>query len=182
MELKFNFKNFDPSDHLKNYAQTRFEKLTKYLRNSDSAKLQINLEVEKFRQKAEVILLSDELHLSAQEETQDMYSTIDLVLDKMEAQVRKLKDKQKDRRKGKSNRGEVESMLNEGGAGLESAPQVVKVDLFDPKPITVEEASIRLQESANSNNFLVFYNADANRVNVLYRRKNGDFGLIDPGM
>ena len=99
MDVVFNFKNFEASNHLKQYAQTRFEKLDKYIRNPEAAQVQVNLEVEKFRQIAEVTLAADENKVSAQEETEDMYSTIDMVLDKVEAQLRKLRDKEKDRRR-----------------------------------------------------------------------------------
>ena len=179
MEIKFNFKSFEPSDHLKSYAQTRFEKLEKYIKKSDNAQLLVNMEVEKFRQIAEVILSSDDMRVSAQKESEDMYSTIDMVLDKIETQVKKLKDKQKDKRKGKSSK--AEELGPESVPGdLGSPPDVVKTDMFEPKPMDVDEAVRQLQKS--DYDFLVFFNAETSRVNVIYRRKNGDFGLIDPGM
>ncbi|MFW5970692.1 MAG: ribosome hibernation-promoting factor, HPF/YfiA family [Desulfovermiculus sp.] len=184
MEIVFNFKNFEASNHLKQYATTRFEKLDKYIRNPDTAQVQINLEVEKFRQVAEVILSADDNKISAQEETEDMYSTIDLVLDKVEAQLRKQRNKQKDRRRGKGNRasgGEfgTAALRSEQSAG-EDQPRIVPMDMYEPKPMDVEEAATRLQKSDDE--FLVFLNAGTNRVNVVYRLKNGDFGLIDPGV
>ena len=186
MEVVFNFKNFEPSNHLKEYAQTRFEKLDKYIRNPETAQVQINLEVEKFRQIAEVILTADENKISAQEETEDMYATIDQVLDKVEVQLRKLRDKEKDRRRGKGNKaaagGETapgELLFPEQGGGDEQ-PRIVPSERYEPKPMDVEEAAIQLQKSDDG--FLVFINAETDRVNVLYRMKNGDFGLIDPRM
>lgn len=59
-------------------------------------------------------------------------------------------------------------------------PNVVKTDNFESKPIDVDEAAIQLE--ASDANFLVFFNVANDRVNVIYRRKNGDFGLIDPSM
>ncbi|MFP4285222.1 MAG: ribosome hibernation-promoting factor, HPF/YfiA family, partial [Desulfovermiculus sp.] len=163
MEIVFNFKNFEASNHLKQYATTRFEKLDKYIRNPDTAQVQINLEVEKFRQVAEVILNADDNKISAQEETEDMYSTIDLVLDKVEAQLRKQRNKQKDRRRGKGNRssgGEfgTAALRSEQSAG-EDQPRIVPMDMNEPKPMDVEEAAIRLQKSDDE--FLVFLNAGA---------------------
>ncbi|MDZ7758982.1 MAG: ribosome-associated translation inhibitor RaiA [Desulfovermiculus sp.] len=182
MDVVFNFKNFEASNHLKQYAQTRFEKLDKYMRNPETATVQVNLEVEKFRQVAEVILTADENKVSAQEETEDMYSTIDMVLDKVEAQLRKLRDKQKDRRRGKGNRSSAPiepgaTFLSEQSSEDEQ-PRIVPTEMYEPKPMDDEEAAIRLQKS--DNDFLVFFNAGTNRVNVIYRLKNGDFGLIDP--
>lgn len=184
MEIQFNFKNFEPSEQLKDYARNRFDKLSKYLKRDDSAYLQVNLEVDRFRQIAELIMNADDLHLSAQHESEDMYSTIDQVLDKMEAQLRKLKGKQKDRRKGKLNKPssgpETAAPEPMAAATPEVEPNVVETDVFEPKPMDVEEAAIQLEKSEYG--FLVFFNAENNRVNVVYRRKNGDYGLIDPRM
>ncbi len=181
MQIDYNFKNFEPSDHLRDYANTRFEKLQKYMKRSDNAYLQINLEVEKFRQIAEAILSADDLHLSAQEETEDMYATIDLVLDKLEVQIKKLRDKQKNKRKGKNTKYEnISPFIFSDMESTENEPNLVKVDDFQPKPMDVEEAIGQLEKSVYG--FLVFFNADNNRVNVIYQRKNGDYGLIDPGM
>lgn len=177
MEIKFNFKSFDPSEHLKNYAVSRFEKLEKYLRNPENSSVKINLEVEKFRQMAEVVLDADSIHLSAQEETHDMYATIDVVLDKIETQLKKVRGKQKEKKRGKSGSSQTTGAEISSESDL---PQVVQTDLFEAKPMDVEEAVSRLQKSDYE--FLVFFNADTNRVNVIYVRKNGDFGLIDPGM
>lgn len=183
MEIQFNFKNFEPSEQLKDYARNRFDKLGKYLKREDNAYLQVNLEVDRFRQIAELIMTADDLHISAQQESEDMYSTIDQVLDKMEAQLRKLKGKQKDRRKGKLNKSaEPETGSTEPPVAevAEAEPSVVQTDVFEPKPMDVEEAAIQLEKSEYG--FLVFFNAENNRVNVVYRRKNGDYGLIDPRM
>jgi len=181
MEIKLNFKNFDPTEQLKQYVQDRFQKLEKYIKRSDSSVLQINFSVEKYRQNAEAILQADDLHLTAQEETEDMYATIDSVLDKLETQLRKERDKQKDKkRKGKNSKNpglaEPYSTTLSSGARVD----VEKVDNYEPKPIDIDEAVAQLETM--DAHFLVFFNIANDRVNVIYRRKNGDFGLIDPRM
>ncbi len=188
MEIKFNFKSFEPSDYLKDYILNRFEKLEKYIRRNDSAQLQINLEVEKFRQMAEAILNADDINITARDETEDMYATIDSVLDKMETQLRKIRGKKKDQKRGKNVKNEereIRSVLaNEVPTPEpeEGSSNVVKTDNFEPKPMSVEEAISRMEEMNHA--FIVFFNAEtnSNRVNVIYRRKNGDYGLIDPRM
>lgn len=85
MNITFAFKNFEPSDHLKEYASSRFEKMAKFIGDTVETDIQVNLNVEKFRHKAEVVLFADNLHLSAYEESEDMYATIDQVLDKLES-------------------------------------------------------------------------------------------------
>jgi putative sigma-54 modulation protein len=180
MNINCTFKNFEPSDHLKDYVRTRFVKLGKYVPNPDDCEIQVNLSVEKIRNQAEVTLDADNIHLSAYEASEEMYATIDLVLDKMEARLRKMREKIKDRRKSKTRdaRFDVVSFGEVEGGG--KAKFIVKTDRYEVKPMSVEEAAERL-ESADQD-FLVFRNAEGDAVNVIYKRKNGDFGLIDPGM
>ncbi len=185
MNMSFNFKNFDPSDHLRAYAKGRFGKISKYVPNPENTDLQVNLEVEKFRHRADVVLVSDNIHLSANEESEDMYSTVDLLLDKLEAQVRRSRDKGKSKKKGGNARLEDTTpyQVVEPDETLESAgeyPVIVPSNRFSPKPMMVDEAAMQL--GSLEDNFLVFLNAETERVNVIYHRKNGDFGLIDPGI
>ncbi len=181
MKIKFNFKNFEPSEHLKKYAQERYEKLSKYLQDSGNAELQVNLEVEKFRHIAETILTAKDIHISATEETEDMYSTVDLSLDKLEAQLRKQREKVKDKKKKIREKQVRMDIINFGPveSGVRE-PRIVATDHYEPKPMSLEEAAMQL-ETLNYE-FFVFLNAETERINVVYRRKNGDFGFIDPGM
>ena len=180
MRITFNFKNFDPSDHLRKYARDRFGKLAKFMAGTPDAELQVNLEVEKFRHIADIVLTGKNVHISAREDSEDMYSTVDLVWDKLEAQMRKVRDKDKSRRKGGTDSTRVVASGFEEEAGTERRPQIQKTDDFSPKPMIVEEAALQLESTDNE--FLVFLNAENERVNVIYRRKTGDFGLIDPGV
>lgn len=181
MNINFTFKNFDPSDHLKKYANKRFGKLGKYISHSEAADLQVSLMVEKFRQKAEVVLKADNIHLSAFETSEDMYSSIDMVLDKLEAQLRKLREKMKSR--GKKARGNKEVQMDyltfaDKDSG-DWTPTIVGRDSYEPKPMSVDEAAMQLD--TKDSEFLVFRNSDTEGINVIYKRRNGDFGLIDPG-
>lgn len=178
MQIKYNFKNFEPSDHLKNYAATRFEKLFKYDR-TENALLQVNLSVDKFRHKAEVTFIGDDLNISAVEESEDMYSSVDLVLDKLDVQVRKTRDKAKDhRRTANSVRMDVISFAD--SVVGPRVPTIEQSDSYPVKPMAVEEAAMQLDSLGYE--FLVFQNAESERINVIYLRKSGDYGLIDPGM
>ncbi len=179
MNISLTFKNFDPSPHLKEYANSRFEKLSKYINESEEPELQVNLEVDKFRHQAEVVLIADNIHLSAFERSEDMYSTIDMVLDKMEAQLRKMREKMKNRRKGNRIRPMLMEVFSyEEGTG-ESAPSIVESNMFEPKPMSVDEAAMQLESV--SHEFIVFRNAETDGLNVIYKRKNGDFAVIAPG-
>lgn len=176
MNISYNFKNFDPSPHLKDYAAQRFGKLGKYLGDAEEPELVVNLSVEKFRQIAEVVFNSDNAHVSAYEESEDMYSTIDLVLDKLEAQLRRMREKMKDRRRG--GRGQVFTNVLSFSED-DGVPTIIEADKYEPKPMSVEEAAEQLR--SREMDFLVFRNAESEGLNVIYRRKNGDYGLIDPG-
>ncbi len=182
MQIKFNFKNFEPSEHLKKYAQDRFEKLSKYMTDNHAAELQVNLEVEKFRHIAECILTAKDLHISANEETEDMYSTVDLSLDKLEAQLKKQRDKVKDKRKKSREKQQVRMDIISFAPSEEGEQEqsIVASDQYEAKPMALEEAAMQLE--ALGYEFLVFLNAETERVNVVYRRKDGDFGFIDPGV
>ena len=178
MNISFTFKNFEPSDHLKGYANKRFEKTAKYISDSE-ADLQVNLLVDKYRHKADVILNADGIHISAYEDSEDMYSTIDLVLDKLEAQLRKMREKQKNRVKKARGNKVMTNVISFGDISPDSSPTIVGTDEYVPKPMSIDEAAMQLD--ALENEFLVFRNSETEGVNVIYKRKNGDYGLIDPG-
>ncbi|QJB57655.1 ribosome-associated translation inhibitor RaiA [Pseudodesulfovibrio sp. zrk46] len=178
MNISFTFKNFEPSDHLKDYAQKRFEKVGKFVSDTE-ADLQVNLLVDKFRHKADVILNADSIHISAYEDSEDMYSTIDMVLDKVEAQLRRMREKIKNRsRQGRGSKVQMNFLSYDDVTGDEG-PSIVGTDSYEAKPMSIDEAAEQL--NTLDNEFLVFLNAETEGVNVIYKRKNGDFGLIDPG-
>ncbi|WP_291327406.1 ribosome-associated translation inhibitor RaiA [Desulfovibrio sp. UCD-KL4C] len=179
MNVAFTFKNFDPSDHLKEYANTRFTKLEKFITNPDNTEMQVNLSVDKIRHVAEVLFSSDNIHISAYEASDDMYSTVDLVLAKLEVQLRRMRDKMRDHRRIDAAPGRMDVISFTTEEDEKSDPTIVETDQFVPKPMAVEEAAMQLQTLDHE--FLVFRNADTEAVNVIYRRNNGDFGLIDPG-
>ncbi len=180
MRIVFNFKNFDPSDHLRKYAKDRFGKLGKFMAGTPDAELQVNLEVEKFRHIADVVLTGKNVHISAREDSEDMYSTVDMVWDKLEAQMRKIRDKSKSKRKAGGETVRMDVISIEEDTSGRRTPSIQETDHYEPKPMIVEEAAMQLDKTGNE--FLVFLNAENERVNVIYRRKTGDFGLIDPGV
>ncbi|WP_018125394.1 ribosome hibernation-promoting factor, HPF/YfiA family [Desulfovibrio oxyclinae] len=179
MNVSFTFKNFDPSQHLRDYANKRFAKLGKFFKDTDNADLQVNLMVEKLRHKADVILDADTVHLTAIEASEDMYATIDLVLDKLEAQLRKQREKMKGKTRKVRQEREVRMNYLNYGDDRRAEPTIVGTDSYVPKPMSVDEAAMQLDTMDHE--FLVFRNSETEGVNVIYKRDNGDFGLIDPG-
>jgi putative sigma-54 modulation protein len=175
MQTSVTFKNLDPSDPLKSYVQDKLDRFDRLLDNP--AEASVVLSVEKFRHIAEININGDRLIINGKEETNDMYSAIDMVLDKLEKQIKKNKQKVRERRiasKGKNkNLPRTEVNTPEEEPAIE-----VKVKNIEYKPMDVEEAI--LQMDLLNDSFLVFTNARSDQINVLYRRKDGHYGLIQP--
>ena len=175
MQTSVTFKNIDPSDHLKAYVSDKLDRFDKYLDNP--AEANVVLAVEKFRHIAEINIAGDRLTIIGSEETNDMYSAIDMALDKLEKQIKKNKQKIRERRSASKNRNR--SMLEEtDNLTDEDTERQIKIRNIEYKPMDIEEAV--LQMDLIEDNFLVFTNARNDRINVLYRRRDGHYGLIQP--
>ena len=174
MQTSVTFKNLDPSENLKAYVGEKLNRFDKFLDNP--AEANVVLLVEKFRHIAEINISGDRLIINGKEETEDMYSAIDMVLDKLEKQIKKNKQKIRERRSGQSHKTKrvSESMV----AAEDDAAGQIKIKNIEYKPMDIDEAI--LQMDLINNNFLVFTNAVTDKVNVLYRRKDGHYGLIQP--
>jgi putative sigma-54 modulation protein len=178
MNISMTFKNFEPSDHLRNYAQRRFEKLGRFIPKAENAEMTVVLTVDKFRHKAEVQFSSDTDSVSAVEQSPDMYATVDMVLDKLEVQLKKNAERMKEKRRAMvKNMGPGELPDGDFG-GDKAARRVIVEESVEPKPMFAEEAAMQLEQRDEV--VLIFINADTDRINVMYRRKQGEFGLIDP--
>ncbi|ACL03060.1 ribosome hibernation-promoting factor, HPF/YfiA family [Desulfatibacillum aliphaticivorans] len=180
MHTSVTFKNLDPSDALRDYASEKLDRFDKYLDNP--AEANVVLTVEKHRHIAEINVAGDRLTINGKEETGDMYTSIDKVLDKLEKQIKK--GKQKVRKRRDASRGKAR--LREEGAisALESDDEpletTIRVETIDYKPMDVEEAVLQME--LVDNQFMVFTNAKTGQVNVLYRRRGNNLGLIEPMM
>jgi putative sigma-54 modulation protein len=175
MQTSVTFKNLDSSDTLRSYVQEKLDRFDRLLDNP--AEANVVLSVEKFRHMAEINIVGDRLTINGKEETIDMYSAIDMVLDKLEKQIKKSKDKIRERRSGAKARNK--SMLAEEiNSPEEELERQIKIKNIEYKPMHVEEAALQME--LLDDNFLVFTNARSDQVNVLYRRKDGHYGLIQP--
>lgn len=175
MQTSVTFKNIEPSESLKKYVGEKLNRFDKYLYNP--AEANVVLSVEKFRHIADVNIVGDGLTIKGKEETEDMYSAIDMVLDKLEKQIKKSKQKIRDRRGG-SRAKEKGTMTDVAAQDPEETPGEIMIKSIEYKPMDIEEAI--MQMDLVTDNFLVFTNARTDKVNVLYRRKAGNYGLIQP--
>ncbi len=176
MQINVTFRHMDHSDELKEYINDRFARLKKY----SDAPMNVNvvLTVEKFRKTAEVVITGDGIRAAAKQEHDDLRAAIDLVLDKIERQLKKFREKVKSRRSSGQGGGQPSVAYGRESETTDDSDQVILIQKIDPKPMSIEEAADQLQ--INGKGFLAFINADTNRVNVIYWRKDGGLGLLEP--
>ena len=172
MNITIKGNHMDVTDALKTYAAEKVGKLEKYL--PEGADAVVILGVEKFRHKAEVQIKVNGILIQAHEETEEMYASIDKVMDKLGRQVKKYKEKLK----GHKVRGEERVAPEAPTAEMESIPEIIKTKRFDMKPITPEEAVMQME--LLDKDFFVFSNVSTGTVNVIYKRRDGNVGLIEP--
>lgn len=179
--VKVTGRHLQITDAINDYATKKIESL--HLDYPKIIEAHVILEVEKYRHSAEVVLVcSNHITIEACEETDDMYAAIDAVTDKVARQMRKYKTRLM--RKHRPRKDVIEHLeehvLHPEPVEDEEHPlhPIVRTERYQVKPMYVDEAVLQLEMSHRQ--FLVFRNANDSRVNVLYRRKSGDFGLIQP--
>lgn len=168
MNISINFRHMDSTQNLKDYAEEKIGRFDKYLNNISEAN--VTLSVEKYRHKAEVLLKISGSPIQAESITDEMYSAIDEVVEKLARQIRKHKDKIVSSRKGK---GKSEADIETA----ETVPAIIK-NKSEIKPMNVEEAAMQMDLMGRE--FFVYTNASSGDMNVLYKRKDGNLGLVEP--
>ncbi len=175
MQTTVTFKNLEPSDNLKEYVTSKLNRFDKLLDNP--AEAHVVLSVEKIRHIAEIRLNGDRLNLVCREQSNDMYSSIDLALDKLEKQIKKHKEKIRSRHQGARDASRANRNRTAGFDEFESGDEIIE-ETIEYKPMDVEEAV--MQMDIERRGFFVFINARTNRVNVLYKKRNGRLAIIQP--
>ena len=179
MAIACTFRHMEPSEELRLYVEDKIDKLKKYFDSPVDA--HIVLKVEKFRHTADMTLSSDGNTMKAVEQTGDMYSSIDQVTDTIEEQLRRRMSRKKEF-KPDNIKGDVleENEIEAQESLVESGPRIIKTERVDIKPMDINEAAMQIEMSNQS--FLVFANARSKQVNIIYKRKDGNLGLIDTSM
>ncbi|MBM7835764.1 ribosome-associated translation inhibitor RaiA [Clostridium sardiniense] len=165
-------KNIELTPALKDMVEKKVSKLDKYFESNVNAKA--TLSVQKNRHRVEVSIPFNGILLRAEEITDDMYKSIDKVEDKLERQIRKQRTKLSRRMNDSLRFGEIATDKYEN----EHEGEVVKTKRFAVKPMNVDEAILQMELIGH--NFFVYKDADTNNVSVLYKRKDGDYGLLEP--
>lgn len=174
MEITVTFRHTEPMESLKAYAEEKVSKLKKYLDSPMEA--HVVLTVEKFRHQADVTISVNGTRIKAVEETGDMYSAIDQVMDKIEKQIKRHLSKIRSRRSDNI-KGEDTLASEEANTFVAEEPSI-EVEKMVAKPMDVEEAAMQL--NVMEREFLVFRNAKSLEINVIYKRRDGNLCLIEP--
>lgn len=163
------------TEAIKDYVTGKFEKLDKYFENPEEIKAYVNVKVNNFSQIIEVTIPTSKFTLRAEEGHDDLYAATDLMIDKLERQIRKNKTRLKNKFK---NNDVMELNLNfEVTPDEEAENKIVKRKKVEMKPMDEEEAI--LQAELLDHDFFVFKNIEEECVSVLYKRKDGKYGIIN---
>jgi len=173
MKITVTGKNIEVTDALRDYAEKKVAKIVKFFEKSPLSS-QVSLRTERGLHIVEITVHIDGLLLRGEEKTSDMYASIDGAIDKIERQVHKFKTRI-NRKLREENRVVLEELPNQKE---QSEPQIVRTKRFAVKPMSVEEAV--MQMDLLGHDFFVFSNSETEEVNVVYRRKDGNYGLIEP--
>ena len=181
MRLQVKGKNLEVSDSLHRYAEEKLSKLERHL--NDATRLELELQVERNpsisdKQVAEATVWTKGPILRARETSDDMRASIDLLAEKLERQVKRYREKRQRRQIARhgahhQHEGDVRPVVPD-----EDEPVIVKTKQFAVKPMTPEEAVLQLELIGHD--FFVFRNVESEDVNVVYRRRDGNYGLIEP--
>ncbi len=180
MQISITFRHMESDEGIKDYARDKLQRLEKYV--DSSMEIQVICTQEKHRHRVEVLLKADVLSITGQEETADFHSSIDAVVDNLERQLKKQKKKVRQKKGSHEERAWRFRMdaISAGGEVENPEPRIIVSRNLDAKPMSIEEAVMQMKMADNE--FIVFTDSSTEKINVLYRRKDGNFGLIEPGV
>ncbi len=182
MQLAISGKNLEVSDSLRAYVEKKIGRLDRYLPNVTDARVELaveNTRASKDRQIAQVTLRSKQAILRAEEASADMFASIDAVFEKMQRQADRYKGKRWSKRGGEE--AEVSAaQVAEEAAAEEPPSRIARVKRFPMVPMDEEEAVDQMELLGHD--FFVFFNANQNQINVVYKRRGGDYALIQPDL
>jgi len=179
--MKYNLRghNIEVTESLREYVEKKVSRIEKYFDTLPAVEVQVTLRVSKADHTVEITLPLNGMMLRAEETSEDMYASIDLVVEKLERQIRKYKTRVNRKFENQGIRSLFKDFVPVSDEREEDF-SVVKTKNFAVKPMVVEEAI--LQMNLIGHDFFVFLNAEEDSINVVYKRRNGQYGLIKPQM
>lgn len=183
MQLIIKGKNVEVTDRLRDYVERKVGKLDRYLPTITEARVELSREHTRSAQDRQVVQLTVRAKgklLRAEERHEDLFAAVDAVLDKMYRQIARYKGKRYGRRGAAEEEVWGEPLPIEEELEEEQEPAIVRVKRFRITPMDEQEAIEQMELLGHD--FFVFYNANEGAVNVVYRRRDGNYGLIQPEM
>lgn len=179
MNYNIRGENIEVTPAIREYVEKKVAKLDRYFTESPNANVNVNLKVYQDKKaKVEITIPMKDLVLRAEELHEDMYAAIDLITDKLERQIRKHKTKVNRKFRDKESLKDFVPIFTEVEQVEEDEDlEVVRTKSFDLKPMDSEEAILQMNMLGHS--FYVFTNAETNQTNVVYKRNDGRYGLIE---
>ena len=174
MELQVTGKNIHLTFEIRSYLEDKLGRLNRHLPSITEAKVEVTAQMTKAPEQRFVVQMTIDAKgtlLRSEERAEDVYTAIDKVAKSMDRQIERYKGKHV--RKGRNS-----LARGAAGAGTDGERQVVKVKRYKVEPISVEQAIDQMELLGHD--FFLFYNTESEQLNVLYRRKAGDYGLIEP--
>jgi len=174
-------KRVDVTDAMKDYIDNKITKVTKYLHNVSD--VIVTLRIERYHHIAEIAIAADRLTIRGEGNTSDMYSSIDMACNRIEKQIRRYRDRLRRRRTTapppeQIHEAKMTVYEHQAIAREEDNRVVIKVDKIPVKPMALEEAVMEMD--LMDRDFLVFNNPESDEINVIYHRRDGNIGLIEP--
>ena len=180
MQIAVTFRHMESSEAVRNYVEEKLARVRKYVDEPIDAQVVLSVQ-KKIYHRAEVTMVAKGLTMKSAEEKDDMYAAIDLMVDKIERQLKRYKEKLKSHKGGnndKQRRVEKTVIAAPSVDDGEGAPEIIRSHSFFVKPMSVEEAV--MQMDLLDKDFLVFTDDRSADMHVVYRRKDGNYGLIVP--
>jgi putative sigma-54 modulation protein len=176
MKFEYTGRHLDVTPALRSHVENHFEKI-KHLFDGNGTKAHVIIEVAKGRHRAEIILSWRDHVLTATSTVSDMYQSLTQTIDKIEKQALKLKNKVIDKHQRAKKVTTVATPIDDVKPDGNS-PLIIDVERYAVKPMTAEEAALGIENGGNQ--FVVFRDAETEKVSVIYKRKDGNYGLIQP--
>lgn len=182
MQIIFNGKHMEVTPALRDYAETKLQKLSRFFDNVQA--VNVTESIQRNQHIVEVTLNANGTLIRAEERSPDMYTSIDLVAAKLERQLTRYKGRFTTRMRDSLEGQKPNEIVAEGiqaepvPAPEEELPTIVRTKRFAVKPMDIEEAALEMELLGHD--FYVFRNSESEEVNVIYRRRDGNYGLIEP--
>ncbi len=178
-DVSVTFRHLEATNSLREYVIGKLSRAKKHF-GGDRNEINVVLSSEKHRYTAEITLKAGRITANAKEETDDMYSAIDLAVDKVDRQMKKHREKLKSHKVNTTPQKATSrfDILSPKSIEESQQPRTIKTENIFVKPMSPEEAVEQL--NLLNSEFLVFINDSTEKVNVIYYRKDGDYGLIEP--